>query len=304
MMKKYQLKIISIILSVLMVTSSVDLNAFATEINEDSIKPPLLTTEQEEKTEQKTDESADKKEENELDSDNERELEEDDKTESDSQDEEKDSDSNSDNNSDNDNQEEKNDDLLKEENEDEDSGTDKDSNEDLNVETKNDESLDKTNQDVLEDELAEEEVMNATEEGFYFEKSLAGGYNLKLHAEDGVFPEDTTVEVTTVGDKRSLHLESEINIAVEIGYYVEKMLALDITFMSKGEEIQPEDGKVDVSIELPASMQRMSEKAASELRVYHIGEEDEITEIELKSDFSFSAIFDPILTCIFGGFGL
>ena len=284
MMKKYQLKIISIVLSILMVTSSVDLNAFATEINEDSIKPPLLTTEQEEKTEQKTDESADKKEEDELDSDNERELEEDDKTESDSQDEEKDSDSNSDNNSDNDNQEEKNDDLLKEENEDEDSGTDKDSNEDLNVETKNDESLDKTNQDALEDELAEEEVMNATEEGFYFEKSLAGGYNLKLHAEDGVFPEDTTVEVTTVGDKRSLHLESEINIAVEIGYYVEKMLALDITFMSKGEEIQPEDGKVDVSIELPASMQRMSEKAASELRVYHIGEEDEITEIELKSD--------------------
>lgn len=122
--------------------------------------------------------------------------------------------------------------------------------------------------DVIDDEISEDEYVveeeseeividedieeNVFEEMVEFDaRQQIGDYIVNIHADAGVFPEGTTVAVKKVSSNEEARVSDVIEQDLAEGDTVSKTVTFDITFTdSDGIEIEPEDGLVDVSVEL------------------------------------------------------
>ena len=84
------------------------------------------------------------------------------------------------------------------------------------------------------------------------EQVTTGGMNVSVFAEDGIFPEGTTVSVRAISDSEAIDTAKEA-----LGETVSEAKGVDITFYdANGNEIQPADGKyVHVSITLEEALE-------------------------------------------------
>ena len=132
---------------------------------------------------------------------------------------------------------------------------------------------------------------------FEYSKDIAG-YTIDLKAEPGVLPEDVETHIKAVSrtdDGESIRdiVEKEI----DEGKKILSMITFDISFTSNGEDIEPEEGKVSVSIKLSSSMKKNIEEAEQtydevNLEIFHIDEDKaEIVESDLteEKDLEFEA---------------
>ena len=115
--------------------------------------------------------------------------------------------------------------------------------------------------------------------GFKEERNVEG-YVVSISAEAGVFPTGTTVSikpVTSIDNKNIEELLQKQNEEETIA----QVMSFDISFFYAGKEVQPEDGKVSVSIQLADSMvKEMKEADRAEVAVYHIENAEKLEEVE------------------------
>ena len=128
-----------------------------------------------------------------------------------------------------------------------------------------------------EDQVVEEEIVK-NYSAFAHEQTI-WGYRIALSADEGVFPEGTAVSikpVTSIDGKNIEELLKKQNNKDTIT----KVMSFDITFTCDGQEIQPEDGTVSVSIQLASDMLKEKRKSdKNEVVVYHIPDADTVDEV-------------------------
>lgn len=117
-----------------------------------------------------------------------------------------------------------------------------------------------------------EEYVEAIASEFFMRESIVNGVQIKVIAENGVFPETATLSVTAVSDEEKESIDSAVEPEREISRKVAAAYTYDIKVLDEnGEELQPEEGnKVVVTFS-------MAEAANSNLdtQVYHIKENDD-----------------------------
>lgn len=112
------------------------------------------------------------------------------------------------------------------------------------------------------------------------------GISVKAYAEQGVLPEGTTMSVTALdenGDSAPAYQEA-VQALEDNGVEYDGMLAYDISFYdASGNEIEPEDGKVQVKMELNSDL--LPEEAdAQSIEVQHHVETADGIQVESVAD--------------------
>ncbi|MBP3198299.1 MAG: hypothetical protein J6N21_15020, partial [Butyrivibrio sp.] len=105
------------------------------------------------------------------------------------------------------------------------------------------------------------------------------GYSISIDAPAGVFPDGTTVSINVVSNPVSL-IEGKISDERNI----HQIITFDISFWHNGVEIEPENGKVNVSISLASDMKETLQEESAEMQVFHIDDDRNIEEIACSSN--------------------
>ena len=123
---------------------------------------------------------------------------------------------------------------------------------------------------------------------FFYEKTVAG-YKITLKAEAGILPEDTKVKIKKVDEVDAVSIADILEDEFSRETNIEKIVSFDIAFFVEGEEIQPSDGAVQVSINMKKDIAKYPGALA---KVFHIVQENMVEEIESKSDAEGNISYD------------
>ncbi|MDO4189803.1 MAG: CAP domain-containing protein, partial [Lachnospiraceae bacterium] len=149
---------------------------------------------------------------------------------------------------------------------------------------------------LVEGEKIDEEIVSAP----IFYSETVDGYEITINAEEGIFPENTTVKIVSLEQKEELEqVEELISEELEEEKTIEKFVAFDISFWNEDKEIEPEDGSVKVSIKLAEDMLPEASEVPGEIesdeeaideesimceeaeyQVFHVDDEDNVETIE------------------------
>ena len=113
------------------------------------------------------------------------------------------------------------------------------------------------------------------------------GYNISITAAEGIFPNGTAAFIGVVSNPITL-IEGEI----PAGRNIQEIVTFDISFWHEGIEIEPENGSVNVSINLASDMKKTLQDENAEVQVFHIDDDKSIEEIACSTNgeaVSFSA---------------
>ena len=114
----------------------------------------------------------------------------------------------------------------------------------------------------------------------FFYKKVVAGYEITLKAAEGIFPENTKVEIERVEEVDDTDIEYILADEFADDAEIKKMISFDITFLADGEEIQPEEGTVEVTINMKRDLLNKPELSA---KVFHIVQENMFEEIAATS---------------------
>lgn len=132
-------------------------------------------------------------------------------------------------------------------------------------------------------EIGDKEVKEATpsnmEKKFFYEK-IVDGYKISLKAEEKVFPDDVEVRIDRVETVDDTEIENILKNELSQAETLQTTVAFDISFWSQGEEIQPQDDQVEVTIQFP---EKWKENSSQEIKVFHVEEQNEVEEMEVTS---------------------
>ena len=103
------------------------------------------------------------------------------------------------------------------------------------------------------------------------------GYLIEMRADPGVLPEGVVVEIEKVESVDGADIETLLKDNIE-GRELVSHVSFDISLMYNDEEIEPEDGLVDVSIHL---LEDVSED--EQIKVFHIDDSKSVDEILVQS---------------------
>jgi len=119
------------------------------------------------------------------------------------------------------------------------------------------------------------------EEVPYSHTETIEGYTISLKAAEGVFPEGTTVKIVKVSEARADQIEDIVSEEIK-DRSVTKVIAFDITFYDKdGKVIEPEEGKVEVSITLAKEVKEAVKEAETPVvEVFHIDDKNNAEKVE------------------------
>ncbi|SEK33033.1 Transglutaminase-like superfamily protein [Butyrivibrio sp. ob235] len=121
---------------------------------------------------------------------------------------------------------------------------------------------------------------------FDFEKEI-DGYIIKLHAEEGIVPEGTTVDIKKVKKVGGQKVDDLVNDVLPAESVVYDSASFDITLLKDGQEFEP-DGNVSVEITLNDKLSDAnSENESTSVQVFHI--EDDATTTEVPADITENA---------------
>lgn len=113
--------------------------------------------------------------------------------------------------------------------------------------------------------------------------NIVFGFIISIHADEGVLPEGTSVKIRKETSSREQEVKELINDELEEMQEIEKLATFDITFRNSiGEEIQPENGTVDVSFEVNSDFEKAALNESSEIKVYHIDDNDNVEEVSAE----------------------
>ena len=107
---------------------------------------------------------------------------------------------------------------------------------------------------------------------FFFETEV-DGYHITMRAPEDVLPEGTEVRIEQITVIDGEVIEELINRELERPKAVKSIVTFDISFLCDEEEIQPEAGKVSVTVRLPEEVRKDQTEAAdesSEMKVFHL----------------------------------
>ncbi len=130
------------------------------------------------------------------------------------------------------------------------------------------------------------------------------GYDVSLSAEEGVFPEDTKVTIRKVNTFKGKEISDLLEDELPEDEQAEATVAFDIKFFDDGTEIEPEDGSVQVAIDLQKDIEDLKDAKdldAEDLSadVFHIEDDGGIEQVE--SDLTdTTATFDAESFSIYG----
>ncbi|WP_051638526.1 Ig-like domain-containing protein [Butyrivibrio sp. NC2002] len=155
---------------------------------------------------------------------------------------------------------------------------------------------DSADESLTQEPVSDENVKNAdnTETSAFSYEEKIDNYLIKLSAEEGVIPEGTEVVITkqkSVAGKDTEDIANEVLAENEAVY---DSVAFDISFMLDGTEIEPEEGKVNVTISLDddlteslsdvvegaESLENTDNPDSSELQIIHIDDEANASVVE------------------------
>ncbi len=122
-------------------------------------------------------------------------------------------------------------------------------------------------------EKEEKEKEKKVETPAFSKAETVGDYYISVDAPAGVFPEGTTVSVNVVSNSASL-----IEGQVDGDRTIEDIVTFDISFWHDGKEIEPENGKVNVSIALASEMKEALKSEDTQLQVFHIDDDNRNVE--------------------------
>ncbi|MBQ7614609.1 MAG: hypothetical protein IJU77_06150 [Butyrivibrio sp.] len=122
-------------------------------------------------------------------------------------------------------------------------------------------------------EKEEKEKEKKVETPAFSKAETVGDYYISVDAPAGVFPEGTTVSVNVVSNSASL-----IEGQVDGDRTIEDIVTFDISFWHDGKEIEPENGKVNVSIALASEMKETLKSEDTQLQVFHIDDDNRNVE--------------------------
>ncbi|SFB84057.1 InlB B-repeat-containing protein [Butyrivibrio sp. YAB3001] len=144
--------------------------------------------------------------------------------------------------------------------------------------------------EVVEEIIDEKESVEKNEP-FEYKKKM-GGYIISLSAEPSVLPDnvETSIRIITETDEGA-DIEELVKNEMDEEKEILRMITFDITFTVDGEVVEPEEGTVNVSIQLDRAMEKAVEAAEETyeetyLEVYHIDENEgaQVVECELTED--------------------
>lgn len=110
--------------------------------------------------------------------------------------------------------------------------------------------------------------------------NVIDGYAIQISAEEGVFPEDTEVVIKKIETVSGESAKNLINEKISDDETICSIVTFDISFVLDQEEIQPDNGKVQISIGLVDNINIDEHSVA---RVYHIEDRNSIEEIACES---------------------
>ena len=117
------------------------------------------------------------------------------------------------------------------------------------------------------------------ENGAFDYEGHVAGYTIKLHAEPGVVPADTTVSIKKVTKVAGQKVDDLVNEVLPDDSAVYDSASFDITLLKDGLEFEP-DGIVSVEIALDDELSEVSEENDSvSVQVFHIEDNAETTEV-------------------------
>lgn len=110
--------------------------------------------------------------------------------------------------------------------------------------------------------------------------SKIAGYEINIYAEENVFPKDTEVVIEIVKVVNNQDIENVIKNNLGDNEQLSACAAFNITFYCDGEEIQPKEGTVQVSIKFASDINIEDSTIA---KVFHIDDESNVEEISTDS---------------------
>lgn len=148
-------------------------------------------------------------------------------------------------------------------------------------------------EDVIEDEVVDEEIIEEVieedpvieevieEEAALDYSEIVEGYQVSVHADNGVFPEGTSVSIRKVSKVEESTVAAQIQAKLDDESAVAKTATFDITFTDvNGNELEPENGKVDVNIGVTNDFEQIvanavdGEVTSVDVQVYHMDNEN------------------------------
>ncbi|MDO5348906.1 MAG: hypothetical protein Q4E86_03105 [Lachnospiraceae bacterium] len=116
---------------------------------------------------------------------------------------------------------------------------------------------------------------------FRFVKNISG-YKITLEADEGVLPADTTASIKMIEEINGKAIKEIVKEYLEDDQAIDQFVSFDITLYSDGEEIEPDNGTVDMTIQLAGRFKKIVEADEAELKVFHVKSADDIDEISAE----------------------
>ena len=118
------------------------------------------------------------------------------------------------------------------------------------------------------------------EKAFYDEKTI-DGYKVVLLADDGIFPDGTTVSINKVSSDRNQSIKQIIESKIDSEQSITKLVTFDFEFKDpSGNIIEPENGTVSVSVGIAGEVKEAVDNAVTpSVQVYHIDESDKAEQV-------------------------
>lgn len=154
---------------------------------------------------------------------------------------------------------------------------------------------------IEEDGMDSIEIVEAVSEdaiaGVAFDYAeVVEGYNVKLHAEEGVLPEGVSVSIKKLSESDECEVSKLIGDAVKLsdGDAIAKTVTFDITFTDvDGNVVEPEGGKVNVAVDVASDFTADVDTALAqdgvasvEVQVYHVDDDNSVELVDNVPDAS------------------
>lgn len=159
--------------------------------------------------------------------------------------------------------------------------------------------------DVSDDIQTGKDVLLATPSNSMFSISMpeftysdvVDGYKINIHAPEGVLPLNTVVEIKridSIGNKDFLEIAAN---RLNEGETLTACAAFNITFINDGIEIQPQDGSIQIEIQISDKVDHSNGTIA---RVIHIADENSVEDIQLDSFENDTVVYHATHLSVYG----
>ena len=166
------------------------------------------------------------------------------------------------------------------------------------ADTEDDEPYEEEQGNDLEDteedteELLEIASSSNAEEIFHYDREI-DGYIVSLSAKKGVLPDNTVAQVELIDDDdEERNIEKTIETLADDNRIVDKAVTFNIALWNDGEEVEPEDGSVTVSVQFSEEMTEALKDSNSSVSVFNITAADNVSRVDTSENDAQKVVYD------------